>query len=162
MIRNWSLYQEMVGKNGIVKIVLRKALPIINGEVDRILDGLCDFKVVLDVNDKNEITVDMVRDGKPLDMSMAASGFESTFTSLALRSALSRIGTMPKSNFLVLDEVDSTIAASNYDNLRELYRRILGGYDFIIHIVHNELLADMHDMTISVIKEGNVSKIVSY
>lgn len=161
LIRNWSLYQEMVGKNGIVKIVLKKALPIINGEVDRILDGLCDFKVVLGVSEKNEIKVDMVRDGRPLDMSVAASGFESTFTSLALRSALSRIGTMPKSNFLVLDEVDSTIAASNYDNLKELYSRILGGYDFIIHIVHNELLSDMHDMTVTVTKNGNVSKISS-
>lgn len=161
IIRNWSLYQEMVGKNGVIKIILRKALPVINNEVDRILYGLTDFKVVLDVNEKNEITIDMIRDGKPLDMSIAASGFESTFTSLALRSALSRIGTMPKSNFLVLDEVDSTIASSNYDNLKELYHRILSGYDFIIHIVHNELLSDMHDMTISVQKHGNVSKIIT-
>jgi len=159
VIRNWNLYLEMVGRNGIIKIVLRKALPIINNEVDRVLNGLCDFKVDLDVSEKNEITVDMIRDGKPLDMSVGASGFEETFTSLALRSALSRIGTMPKSNFLVLDEVDSAIASSNYDNLKELYRRILSGYDFIIHIVHNELLADMHDMTVTVKKEGNVSKI---
>lgn len=161
VIRNWNLYQEMVGRNGIVKIVLRKALPIINNEVDRILNGLCDFKVVLDVNEKNEITVDMIRDDKPLDMSFGASGFEATFTSLALRSALSRIGTMPKPNFMVLDEVDSTIASSNYDNLKELYRRILNSYDFIIHIVHNELLSDMHDMTITVRKSGNVSKITA-
>ena len=61
--------------------------------------------------------------------------------------------------FLCLDEVDSTISSVNYDKLTELYRRILTNYQFIIHIVHNELLADIHDMTITVVKEGNVSKI---
>lgn len=161
LIRNWNLYQEMVGKNGIVKIVLKRALPVINNEIDRILNGLCDFNVILGINEKNEIIIDMVRDGKSLDLGTGASGFESTFTSLALRSALSRIGTMPKSNFMVLDEVDSTIAVSNYDNLKKLYHRILNGYDFIIHIVHNELLSDMHDMTVTVTKSGNVSKIAT-
>lgn len=160
IIRNWNVYQELVGKNGIIKLVLKRALPIINNEVGRILDGLCDFKVVLDIDEKNNVVMDLYRDGQRLDLGVCASGFEGTFSSIALRTALSHIGTMPKPSFLVLDEVDSTIASVNYENLKELYRRVLCGYDFIIHIVHNEQLADMHDMTISVYKENNVSKII--
>ena len=46
------------------------------------------------------------------------------------------------------------------ENLTELYRRILSNYQFIIHIAHNELLEHIHDMTIMVYKENNVSKIM--
>jgi len=159
LIRDWNLYLEMVGKNGIIKIILRKALPIINNEVARILDGLCDFEVVLDIDDKNNVSIDLVRDGESLDLGTCASGFEGTFASLALRSALASISSISRPNFLCLDEVDSTISSVNYDKLTELYHRILTNYQFIIHIVHNELLADIHDMTITVVKEGNISKI---
>lgn len=159
VIKTWNAYFDMVGKNGIIKIVLREALPIINNEVDRILNGLCDFKVVMGVNEKNEIMMELVRDGKSLDLGTCASGFESVMASLALRSALAGIGTMSKSNFLTLDEILDGVAVSNYDNVRELYKRIENNYDFILHITHNELLTDWHKQNINVFKENNVSKI---
>ncbi len=160
IVKNWTLYQELVGKNGIIKVVLKKALPIINNEVARILDGLCDFEVKLDIDEKNNVAIDLIRDGQSLDMGICASGFEGTFASLALRSALAGISSISRPNFLCLDEVDSTISSARYDKLTELYKRILSNYQFIIHIVHNELLTDIHDMVISVVKEGNVSKIL--
>ena len=39
-IRNWNIYQELIGKNGIIKIVLKRALPILNNEIARLLNGL--------------------------------------------------------------------------------------------------------------------------
>ena len=160
LIRNWNVYQELIGKNGIVKIILRKALPIINNEISRILDGLCDFKVILTISDDNKICIDMYREGKKLDLGTCSSGFEGTFASLAIRSALASIATMAKPNFLTLDEIDATIAVSNYGNLTELYRRILNNYQFILHIAHNEQLESIHDMTITVYKENNISKLM--
>lgn len=159
IIRNWNIYQQLVGKNGIVKIILKRALPVINNEIARILNGLCDFDVVLSISDDNKVCIDLIRDGEKMDLGTCASGFEGTFSALALRSALASISTISKSNLLILDEIDSTIAISNYDKLTELYKRILSNYQFIIHIAHNELLEHIHDMTISVYKENNVSKI---
>jgi len=41
-----------------------------------------------------------------------------------------------------------------------LYNRILSNYDFILNITHNENLYDWHDGgTITIVKEGNVSKL---
>lgn len=160
IVRNWNLYQELVGKNGIVKLVLREALPIINNEVGRILEGLCDFEVKLDVDDKNNVAINLVKDGVSMDLGTAASGFEGTMASLALRSALAGVSTISKPNALCLDEILQGVAVENYDNVKELYSRIVGNYDFIIHITHNELLYDWHDQHISVVKRDNVSSIM--
>ena len=150
----------MVGKNGIVKIILKRALPAINNEISRILHGLCDFNVIMSISDDNKVCIDLYRDGQKMDLGTCSSGFEGTFAALAIRSALASIGNIASPSMLCLDEVDATIAAPNYENLTELYRRILSNYQFIIHIAHNELLEHIHDMTIMVYKENNVSKIM--
>ena len=161
IIRNWTIYQQLVGKNGIVKIVLKRALPIINNEINRILDGLCDFEVRMSISDDGKVLMDLIRDGVALDLATGASGYEMTAAALAIRSALATASAISHSNCLVLDEVTAPVAVSNYDNLHELYRRIIKNYDFILHICHNEQLADWHEQNIVVVKDlkNNVSKI---
>lgn len=159
--RNWNIYQELVGKNGIVKIVLKKALPSINNELSRLLNGLCDFKVILSISDDNKVCLDLYKDGQKLDLGMASSGFEGTMASLALRAALGNMATMPKPNFIVLDEIINTIGNENLPNIKKLFNRILSNYNFIVHITHMENIYDWHDMTITVTKNGNISTISS-
>lgn len=157
-IRNWNLYNELVGKNGIIKIVLKRALPILNNEVERLLNGLCDFDVKLTIDDNNKICLDLIRDGIKMDLGIAASGWEGTISSIALRSALSSVATLPKNNILVLDEVLSGVSSENVDNVFKLFRRMLPNYDSIIHICHDTTLDNMHDQIIMVTKENNISK----
>ena len=161
IIRNWTIYQQLVGKNGIVKIVLKRALPIINNEIARILDGLCDFEVKLSISDDGKVCMDLIRDGVAIDLGTGASGFESVIASLAIRHALASLASLSKPNFITLDEILDGVAVSNYENVRELYKRIIKNYDFILHITHNELIADWHDSFITVVKDikNNVSKI---
>jgi DNA repair exonuclease SbcCD ATPase subunit len=160
LIRNWNLYLEMVGNNGIVKIALREALPLINSEIERILSGLCDFDVNLSFDDKNNVVLNLTKEGVSLDLGKASSGFEETMASLALRSALASTSTMSKPNFLCLDEVLQGVAASNYEKVHELYKRIVCNYDFILHITHNENLVDWHTGgIITVTKVKNISKL---
>ena len=157
-IRNWNLYNELVGKNGIIKIVLKRALPILNNEVERLLNGLCDFDVKLTIDDNNKICLDLIRDGVKMELGIAASGWEGTISSIALRSALSSVATLPKNNILVLDEVLSGVSSENVDNVFKLFRRMLPNYDSIIHICHDTTLDNMHDQIIMVTKENNISK----
>lgn len=159
IIRDWNLYQELLGKNGIVKLVLKNALPIINNEVKRLLDGLCDFDVVMSVSDNNQICIDLQREGKSVDLSTGASGFEGTIASLALRAALGNIAILPKCNGLVLDEILSGISAENMTNIMTLYHRMLNNYDFILHICHDTTLVDYHEQIVTVTKKDNVSVI---
>lgn len=153
IIRNWTIYQQMVGKNGIIKLVLKRALPIINAEIERLLSGLCDFEVVLSISDDNKVCLDLIEDGKKVDLGIGASGFESTMASLALRCALGNIAAIPKPNFICFDEIIGTVSVSNYDKLHELFNRILNSYDFIIHITHNEMITDWHKDIITIVKD---------
>lgn len=159
IIRNWNIYQELVGKNGIIKIVLKRALPILNNEISRLLNGLCDFEVKLSIDENNKICLDLIRDGVKMDLGVAASGWEGTISSIALRSALSSVATLPKSNMLVLDEVLAGVSSENAENVFKLFRRMLPNYDAIIHICHDTTLTDMHDQVIVVTKQNNISKV---
>ena len=158
-IKTWNIYQELIGKNGIIKIVLKRALPILNNEIARLLNGLCDFEVKLSIDENNKICLDLLRDGVKMDLGIAASGWEGTISSLALRSALASVATLPKSNMLVLDEVLAGVSSENAENVFKLFRRMLPNYDTIIHICHDNALESYHDLTVTIVKEKNISKI---
>ena len=49
LLRHWRLYLDMIGKNGISKMVLRKTLPIINANISRLLADVCDFNVEITI-----------------------------------------------------------------------------------------------------------------
>ena len=158
-IRTWNIYQELIGKNGIIKIVLKRALPILNNEISRLLNGLCDFEVKLSVDDNNKICIELIRDGISMDLGIVASGWESTISSIALRSALSNICVFARPNIVTYDEVLAGVSSENVENIFKLFRRILPNYDAIIHICHDTTLVDYHNQTIYVVKENNISKI---
>ena len=159
IVRDWKIYQELIGKNGIIKIVLKRALPILNNEISRLIDGLCDFEVILSIDNNNKICIDLVRDGVKMDLGVAASGWEGTVSSLALRFALSNICSLPRPNFSVWDEILSGVSSENVENIFNLFRRINHYYDFIIHICHDNSLSEYHDATIMVEKKNNISHI---
>ena len=159
IIRNWNLYQEMVGKNGVVKVVLKQALPVLNNEITRTLDGICDFDVKLEINEKNEVEINLMRDGAKMAIEKCASGFETTFAGLAVRNALARICTIARPSCIVLDEVDAATNPENYEKLYELYKRLTSAYDFILHIAHTEELEPYHDTVVTITKQNNISKI---
>ena len=158
IIRAWTIYQELIGKNGILKIALKRALPIVNNEISRLLSGLCDFDVSLTIDENNKICLELIRDGKHMDLGVSASGWEGCISSIALRCALANLGSLPKANFCCFDEITSGVSSENIENIMKLFGRVLNNYDFIIHICHDTSFADYHNMIITVTKENNISK----
>jgi len=158
LVKNWKIYLELVGKNGITKMVLRKTLPIINARLAQLLGDVCDFDVEVGINLKNEVMFYLIKDEVYSDL-YSGSGFEKTAAALALRAVLADMSTIPRANFCVYDEVLGRVAKENYDNIKHLIEKILTGYDFIINITHLDDFKDFCDYHITVSKENNVSKI---
>lgn len=156
--KNWKIYLDMVGKNGISKMVLRKSLPIINAQLARLLTDVCDFDVLIEINDRNDIIFNIIKDNVKSDI-MSGSGFEKTAAALAIRAVLGNISTLPKCNILVLDEILGRVAKENYENMRLLYDKILENFDSIIQISHLEEIKDWHNTIITIKKENNISKL---
>lgn len=158
-VRDWKIYLRMVGKDGIGKMVLRQALPLINSELARLLEDVCDFDVEVTIDDYNDVAFNIVRDGVVGNLN-SGSGYEKTAASIALRAVLGKISTMPKPSFIVLDEVLGGVAEENYDNIKKLYDRILPDYSHVFHITHLQQLEDWAQQTITVKKENNISRVL--
>ena len=155
--KNWKLYLQMIGKDGIGKMVLKSTLPKINGALDNLLDDVADFKVEVEVNNKNDVEFWLVRDGVKTRLS-AGSGLERTMSALALRVVLGKMSNLTKPPFIVLDEILGSVAKENYEDMRKLYEKIEQEYVYILHICHIDL--DWHRGTITIVKENNISKVI--
>lgn len=157
--RNWKIYLQMIGKDGISKMVLRNTLPIINNELNRLLGDVSDFKVEIVMNDKNDIEFLLIRDDIITKLS-AASGLEKTQAALALRVVLGNMSRLSKPPFILLDEVLGTVAKENYDDMKKLYDKIAEYFDYILHITHIADITDWHSGgVITVKKENNISSL---
>lgn len=158
LIKNWKIYIELVGKNGISKMVLRKTLPIINARLTQLLSDVCDFDVEVAINNKNDVMFNIIKDGVTSDLS-SGSGFERTCASLALRFVLADISTIPKMNFTLIDEVLGRVSKDNLENIHKLFDKILPSYDFILHVCHLDEAKDWSQIQVSVSKTENISHI---
>ena len=154
----FKIYIDLVGKKGISKLVLRSVLPIINSEAQRLLEDVCDFEIEVFMDDKNDVQFLINKDGvsKPIK---SGSGLEKTTSSLALRSVLGKISTLPMPNFITFDEVLGKIAAENIDKVKMLFDKIKDMYEIVFLVTHNDLVKDWGDNVITVVKSDNVSKI---
>ena len=154
----YKIYIDLVGKKGISKLVLRSVLPIINSEVQRLLEDVCDFDVEISMDDKNEVQFLMLKDDTTKRLK-AGSGFEKTAASLALRCVLGKMSTLPMPNFITFDEVLGKVAPDNLEKLKILFDKIKDMYEIVFFITHNDLVKDWSDNLLTVSKTDNVSKI---
>lgn len=156
----FKIYLTIFGKNGISKVIMKNMIPLLNSELYRLLVDSCHFILELNVNDKNEVEFLMIdtetRVVKPLN---AGSGYERTISSLALRSVLTKISSLPKPNIVVMDEVFGKIADENLEMVGEFFRKIKNYFEHILVISHNPLIRNWSDNIIMIKKENNISSI---
>lgn len=158
--KNWKTYLMLIGKDGISKMVLRNALPIINSELKRFLDGVCDFDVEVEINEKNDVDfIHICKDDGVRQRLAAGSGFEQTAAALALRVVLGNMSSLSKPPFLLLDEVLGGVSDENYDNMKKLYDKIANNFAFVFQITHLKDIIDWHDTVVTVVKKNHVSRI---
>lgn len=158
LVKNWKIYLDMVGKNGISKMVLRKTLPIINARLAQLLSDVCDFDVEVAINNKNDVMFNLIKDGVASDLS-SGSGFERTCASLALRLVLGQISSIPKNDGIMLDEIWGRVTKENLDKLKILVKTCLNDYKHVFIVAHVDEVKDWCETIVDVKKENNISKI---
>lgn len=158
IIKTWKTYLTLVGKNGISKMVLRQTLPLINGELKRLLNGVCDFDVEVVIDERNDVAFNLVRNNTVTNLA-SGSGFEQTAAALALRVVLGNISTLSRPSILLLDEVLGGVAEENYENVKLLFDRIIKDYSSVLHITHLNQIIDWHQSIVTVKKENGISSV---
>ena len=157
----YKIYLDAYGKNGVSKIIMKTMMPLINSELQRLMEDSCYFKLEIRINDKNEVEFMMIDNSTGIEKLMTSgSGYEKTIASLALRSVLTKICTLPKPNLVVMDEVFGKISNENLEMVSEFFIKIKDYFEKVFVISHNPLINNWSDNVVKIKKENNVSKVL--
>jgi DNA repair exonuclease SbcCD ATPase subunit len=156
--RVYKVYLETFGKNGISKLIMKTMMPLINSELQRLLEDSSHFRLEIRINDKNEVEFLMIDNNTQIEKLMSSgSGYERTIASLALRAVLSKICSLPKPNIIVFDEVFGKISNENLDMVSEFFKKIKEYFEKIFVITHNPLVTNWSDNVVRIEKVDNIS-----
>jgi DNA repair exonuclease SbcCD ATPase subunit len=157
----YKIYLEAYGKNGVTKIIMKTMMPLINSELQRLMEDSCYFNLEININDKNEVEFLMIDNSSGIEKLMTSgSVYEKTIGSLALRSVLTKICTLPKPNLVVMDEVFGKISNENLDMVFEFFIKIKDYFEKVFVISHNPLINNWGDNIVKIKKENNISKVL--
>jgi len=154
----YKIYLEIFGKNGISKMIMKTMMPLINSELQRLLEDSSHFRLEVRINDKNEVEFIMIDNNTQIEKDMSSgSGFERTIASLALRSVLSKICSLPKPNIIVFDETFGKVSNENLEMVGDFFSKIKEYFEKIFVITHNPLVSNWADSVVKIKKENNIS-----
>ena len=153
----YTYYIDAVKRDGVPYELITKALPVIESEVNNILNQVVDFSIMLETDGKN-INSKIVYDDQSWALEMG-SGMEKFISGLAIRVALINICNLPRPNFLVIDEGFGTLDADNLSSLFMMMQYLKTQFDFLWVISHLEQMRDIVDGLIEIQKVNGFSKI---
>jgi DNA repair exonuclease SbcCD ATPase subunit len=156
----YKIYLEVFGKNGISKSIMKTMMPLINSELQRLLQDSCYFNLEIGINEKNEVEFIMIDNSTGVEKLMVSgSGYERTIAAMALRAVLSKVCSLPKPNVLVFDEVFGKISNENLDMVGEFFRKMKDYFEKIFVITHNPLVNNWANNVVKITKTENISKV---
>lgn len=159
--RIYELYLQALSRDGVPYKILESVLPVIESEVNAILNQLVSFSVKLEAADEKNIHAYIVYKGNnqwPVELS---SGMERFILSLAFRTSLSEITSLPKANFLAIDEGFGVLDSENILSMGKLFEYLKGQYDYLLIISHIDSMKDLVDKQIKIEKIDGFSKIIA-
>jgi DNA repair exonuclease SbcCD ATPase subunit len=156
----YKIYVEVYGKNGISKMIMKTMMPLINSELQRLLQDSCYFNLEIRINEKNEVEFIMVDNSTGIEKLMVSgSGYERTIAAMALRAVLSKVCSLPKPNIIVWDEVFGKISNENLEMVGEFFTKMKEYFEKIFVITHNPLVNNWANNVVKISKTDNISKV---
>jgi len=153
----YEYYLDAVKRDGVSYELIAKALPVIEGEVNNILQQIVEFGIVFDMSGKN-VNARIVYEDQhwPLEM---CSGMEKFISGLAIRVALINVCNLPRPNFLVVDEGFGTLDSDNLQSIFMMFDYLKTQFDFINIISHLDAMRDVVDTLVEIKKVNGFSQI---
>ena len=158
-ISDYEIYLKLVSRDGIPQLIINDALPIIENEVNTVLDHMmAGFQLGILSEDKN-INLYIRYDDQewPLNLS---SGMEKFVSSLALRVGLINVSNLPSPNFLVIDEGFGSLDSENLSNMKGAFDYLKTRFDSVFIISHLDTIKDFMDYLLPINVEKGYSNIV--
>lgn len=157
--RIYELYLQALSRDGVPYKIVEAILPVLENEVNIILNSIANFTVRLEATDEKYIHAYLVYGASnswPVELS---SGMERFILSLAFRVAMGEITSLPKANFLAIDEGFGVLDSDNIMQIGKLFQVLKSQYDYLICISHIDSMKDLVDNQISIDKIGGFSRL---
>lgn len=156
----YKIYVEIYGKNGITKTIMKTMMPLINSELQRLLQDSAYFNLEIRISDKNEVEFIMIDNSTGIEKLMVSgSGYERTIAAMALRAVLSKVCSLPKPNIMVFDEVFGKISNDNLEMVGEFFSKMKQYFEKIFVITHNPMVNNWSNNSVRITKVDNISKV---
>ena len=150
----YKWYVKAVRRDGIPTRILQQFVPKIEDRVNAILSQIAEFAVMVDLDDK-DIHMRIVYGEEQIWSIEMGSGMEKFVSSLAIRSALAELSTVPKPQFLMVDEGFGNLDSDNIGNIYQIFDYLKSRFEFIFVISHIDLMRGVVDDTIEVRQNSN-------
>jgi DNA repair exonuclease SbcCD ATPase subunit len=157
-ILDYDLYLMALSKDGIPYELISKTIPSIEREINEVLDNMMvGFTLELEMKDKNIDAYICYGDDKwNLELS---SGMERFVSSLAIRIGLINVSTLPRPNFLVIDEGFGALDSDNIANMEGAFNYLKTQFNFVMIITHLDTIKDYMDTLIPINVNNGLSKV---
>jgi DNA repair exonuclease SbcCD ATPase subunit len=157
----YEYYLSAVKRDGVPYDLISRTIPEIEQEVNNILSQVADFSIVWNLDGKNINTLIAYDENNfwPLELT---SGMEKFISSVAIRVALINVSSLPRPNFLALDEGFGVLDSENINNMHMFLDYLKSRFDFILIISHLDAMKDVVDTALEVKKDNDGFSVVQY
>jgi DNA repair exonuclease SbcCD ATPase subunit/DNA repair exonuclease SbcCD nuclease subunit len=158
----WETYNTLiqsVDKKGIPLTILSLQLPQINNELQKILQGVVNFDLILEADpDSNNMDI-YIDYGDSRRIIECGSGMEKMISSLALRVALINVCNAPRSDVLIIDEGFGALDDKSIEACSRLLTSLKKYFANILIISHVDAVKDIVDNVLDIRKKGKDSNV---
>lgn len=147
-------------KKGVPNMILSSLLPVINLEVNKVLNGIVDFTVELEKEYDSDHVDILLNYGDSKRILELGSGHEKMISSIALRVGLINCSSLPKSDIFIIDEGFGVFDAQGQDECNRLLRSLTKYFKTVMIITHIDGVKDIADTMLEITKSEHDSKIV--
>ncbi len=157
--RTYELYTQTISRDGVPYKIVELVLPVLEHEVNLILNQVASFNVKLEATDEKYIHafIQYQNQSWPIELS---SGMERFILGLAFRVALTELTSLPKANFLAIDEGFGVLDQDNILQIGKLFQYFKDQYEFVICVSHIDTMRDLVDNHIKIEKQNGYSKVM--
>jgi len=154
----YHLFMTCCHPSGISYEIIKKKLPVINNEIQKILTNVVDFEVFFESEDKKlNILIKHPRHSpRPLEL---GSGAEKSMAAMAIRLALLNVSSLPKSDIFIMDEPGTALDEGNLEGFTRIIDLVKSYFKTVLLISHMDSLKDIVDKTINIEKVGGYARV---
>lgn len=158
-LKIYEMIANAFSKKGIPTRIINSQLPAINAEIAQIMHGVVDYTVELVADEDSNAMEIYLNSGESRRIVELGSGMEKMFAALAIRVALQKITTLPKTDIFTIDEGFGVLDETNIEACNRFLTSLKKYFRLILVITHVDAVKDVTDNIIEITRNEKDSRV---